>query len=334
MTYENTADRFMTATAHKKYLSMTELREKMAMTPERVQKIEGAELIYEKLIAKGLITVIAAPPNGGKTTIAMHIAKVLAARGFQVVYIDYDSAGIHVREYFEYSKSSNFDYWAEMDSGIDAQQLVDSLVAASKDETNHSECIYIFDTLKKFTNLMTKGKVADFMSKMRILTRHGSTVILLAHTNKRPELDGNYLFEGVGDVKNDCDNLFYLIPMKNTDNSMTVTVDLENGGKKKALLEPCTFVIQANRTVNLSEEYAQPEDVKNHELDKDNIETILKLLTRGELNESALVDLCQQQGISRRNSRRILRTYQYWSVRKGDKNATLYSCNGITGKVS
>ena len=115
MTYENTAHRFMTATAHKNYLSMNELREKMAMTTERVQKIESAELIYEKLIPKGLITVIAAPPNGGKTTIAMHISKVLAARGFQVIYIDYYSAGIHVREYFEYAKSSNFEYWANMD---------------------------------------------------------------------------------------------------------------------------------------------------------------------------------------------------------------------------
>jgi KaiC/GvpD/RAD55 family RecA-like ATPase len=325
MSYEITASRFMTTTTNKKLLSMSELREKMVMTAERVQKIESAELIYEKLIAKGLITVIAAPPNGGKTTIVMHIAKVLANSGLQVIYIDYDSAGIHVREYFQYAKNSNFDYWAEMDSDIDALQLVDNLVAASKKEENQSECIYIFDTLKKFTNLMNKNKVAEFMSKIRILTRHGSTVILLAHTNKRPESDGNYLFEGVGDVKNDCDNLFYLIPMKNHDGSTTVTVDFENNGKKKALLEPCTFVIQPDRTVNLANKYAQPTDLKNYELDKEYIEMILSFLSNGELNESTLVDLCQQQGISRRNSRRILRSHQSWNVRKGDKNATLYS---------
>lgn len=172
---------------------------------------------------------------------------------------------------------------------------------------------------------MTKSSVADFMSKMRTLTRHGATVILLAHTNKRPEADGNYLFEGVGDVKNDCDNLFYLRPMKNHDGSTTVTVDFENGGKKKALLEPCTFVIQPDRTVNLADGYAQPEDIKNYELDKENIETIQGILSKGELNETTLVDLCQQHGISRRNSRRILRSYECWNVRKGDKNATLYS---------
>ena len=325
MTYENIANRYMAVTANQKILSMSELREKMAMTTEKVKKIESAELLYEKIIAKGLVTVIAAPPNGGKTTISMHIAKVLAAKGFQVIYIDYDSAGIHVREYFEYAKASDFDYWAEMDSDIDADQLVNNLVVASKNESNQSECIYIFDTLKKFANLMTKSKVAEFMSKMRTLTRHGATVILLAHTNKRPESDGNYLFEGVGDVKNDCDNLFYLRPMKNHGGSTTVTVDFENGGKKKALLEPCTFVIQADRTVNLADEYAQPEDIKNHELDKDDIQTILEILNNGELNESKLVDLCHQHGISRRNCRRILRSYEFWNVRKGDKNATLYS---------
>lgn len=325
MTYENIANRYMTATEKQKVISMSELREKMAMTTEKVKKIESAELLYEKIIAKGLVTVIAAPPNGGKTTISMHIAKVLAAKGFQVIYIDYDSAGIHVREYFEYAKASNFEYWAELDSDTDAEQLVNYLVGASKNESNQSECIYIFDTLKKFTNLMTKSKVAEFMSKMRTLTRHGATVILLAHTNKRPESNGSYLFEGVGDVKNDCDNLFYLIPIKNHDGSTTVTVDFENGGKKKALLEPCTFVIQSDRTVNLANDYAQPEDLKNYELDKDDIETIIGILSNGELNESTLVELCQQQGISRRNGRRILRSYKCWNVRKGDKNATLYS---------
>ncbi|QKM64647.1 hypothetical protein DCO17_04995 [Polynucleobacter tropicus] len=325
MTYENIANRFMAATTNQKSLSMSQLRDKMAMTTERVQKIESAELIFEKLIAKGLITVVAAPPNGGKTTIARHIARILANKGFQPIYIDFDSAGIHVREYFEYAKDAGFEYWAEMNSDIDAEKLADYLVAASKNESNQADYIYIFDTLKKFTNLMTKSKVADFMSKMRILTRHGSTVILLAHTNKRPESDGNYLFEGVGDVKNDCDNLFYLIPRKNHDGSTTVTVDFDNGGKKKALLEPCTFVIQPDRTVSLAEEYTQPEDLKNYELDKEDIEVILGLLCNGELNESTLVDLCQKQGISRRTSRRILRSYELWNVRKGDKNATLYS---------
>jgi hypothetical protein len=172
---------------------------------------------------------------------------------------------------------------------------------------------------------MNKAKVAEFMAKMRSLTRNGATVILLAHTNKRPEIDGCYLFEGVGDVKNDCDNLFYLLPMKNDDGSLTVTVDLGDNSKKKALLEPCSFIIQPDRTVNLSEEYATPEFVKSYEQDKTAIDVILSILGDEALNESRLLEQAHQQGISRRNCRRILRSYDYWSVSKGEKNATLYS---------
>ena len=325
MTYESTAQKFMGNTGHLSKVTMQVLREKMAMTAERAKRIESAEFIYEKIITKGLITVIAAPPNGGKTTIAMHMATVMAANGFQVFYIDYDSSGIHIGEYFKLTHHANIEYWTEIDSDLDAQSLVNQLVEASKNEGNQPDCVYIFDTLKKFTNLMNKAKVAEFMSKMRSLTRNGATVILLAHTNKRPEMDGCYLFEGVGDVKNDCDNLFYFLPMKNDDGSITVTVDLGDSSKKKALLEPCTFVIQPNRTVNLAEEYANPESIRSYEHDKNDIEAIIAILGDKTFNEGTLLEVAHQQGISRRNCRRILRSYSYWSATKGEKNATLYS---------
>ena len=325
MTYESTAQKFMVDASHNRKLSMQELSEKMAMTSEKAEQIESAEFIYERLIAKGLITVIAAPPNGGKTTIAMHMASVIAGNGFQVFYIDFDSSGIHIGEYFKLTHESKIEYWTEIGSDFDAQTFVDHLVQASKREGNQSDCVFFFDTLKKFTNLMNKAKVAEFMAKMRSLTRNGATVILLAHTNKRPEIDGCYLFEGVGDVKNDCDNLFYLLPMKNDDGSLTVTVDLGDNSKKKALLEPCSFIIQPDRTVNLSEEYATPEFVKSYEQDKTAIDVILSILGDEALNESRLLEQAHQQGISRRNCRRILRSYDYWSVSKGEKNATLYS---------
>ena len=325
MKYEFEAQKFMTNTEQHRHLSMSQLREKMAMTVEKVKRIESAEFIYEKLIAKGLITVVAAPPNGGKTTIAMHMARLMALKGFQVFYIDFDSSGVHIGEYFKYTHHANIEYWTEIDTDLDAHGLINQLVQASKLDSHQSECVYIFDTLKKFTNLMNKGKVAEFMNKMRSITRNGATVLLLAHTNKRPESDGCYLFEGVGDVKNDCDNLFYLLPMKNDDGSLTVTVDLGDNSKKKALLEPCTFIIQSDRTVKLSQEYATPESIINYENDKSEIEILLRILRNKSLNETTLIEVAQQEGISRRQCRRILRSYNFWHVTKGEKNATLYS---------
>ena len=307
--------------------ALTELCELMEMTPERIEEIENAEFLYEKLIPKGLITVIAAPPNGGKTTIMMHIASTMAKNGLDVTYIDYDSSAIHIKEYFEtITDKSGFKYWTELNGDIDSIQIVDKLLDACKKEGMLSDCIFIFDTLKKFTNLMSKQKVAEFMGKMRRLTQLGATVILLAHTNKRTESSGTYMFEGVGDVKNDCDNLFYFVPTENSDKTITVSVDVINEAKKKAPIEPCTFMIHADRTVTILEKSVSAEDLMSSRRDSGSIEVICQIIDNREINESELVNNAIERGISRRLCKKILKSYDgYWKTRKGEKNATLYS---------
>ena len=41
----------------------------------------------------------------------------------------------------------------------------------------------------------------------------GGTVILLGHCNKHRTMDGRLIYEGVGDLKADVDNMFGLDPL-------------------------------------------------------------------------------------------------------------------------
>jgi hypothetical protein len=70
--------------------------------------------------------------------------------------------------------------------------------------------VFILDTLKKYLDLMSKGGARDFFKVLRALTMRGATVLLLGHTNKHLGADGKRVFEGVGDVRNDVDELAYL----------------------------------------------------------------------------------------------------------------------------
>jgi hypothetical protein len=65
-------------------------------------------------------------------------------------------------------------------------------------------------SLKKFADLMSKGGSRSFFQLMRSLTQRGATVVLLGHTNKHKGPDGKLIFEGVGDVRNDVDELIYI----------------------------------------------------------------------------------------------------------------------------
>lgn len=113
---------------------------------------------------------------------------------------------------------------------------------------DYSNTVIILDTLKKFSDLMNKGRAKEFNSILRSLTAKGVTVIALAHTNKYEGEDGKPIFEGTGDLRNDFDELIYLIPCKNDDGSMTVTTEAD---KVRAKIENYTFSISPDGEVKV-----------------------------------------------------------------------------------
>jgi hypothetical protein len=73
--------------------------------------------------------------------------------------------------------------------------------------------IVICDTLKKFAPVLNKGDMRDILHVFRQFAAAGGTIILLGHCNKHRSLDGRLIYEGVGDLKADVDNMFGLDPL-------------------------------------------------------------------------------------------------------------------------
>ena len=69
--------------------------------------------------------------------------------------------------------------------------------------------VIVVDTLKKLGSLLSKDAVRELFTLLRALTQRGMTVVLLAHTNKYRSADNQSVFEGVGDVKSDSDDLIF-----------------------------------------------------------------------------------------------------------------------------
>src|SRR5690606_31180754 len=107
------------------------------------------------------------------------------------------------------------------------------------------------DTLKKIADVQNKAHIKEVMKVFRRLTARGMTVILLAHTNKYKDEEGNPIFEGTGDLRADVDELIYLIPHRNDDGSMYVTTKPD---KVRGSFEEITFNISSTQEVSLSKD--------------------------------------------------------------------------------
>ena len=186
--------------------------------------------------------------------------------------------------------------------------------------------VFVIDTLKKVVDLIGKSSVKVFMKQLRKLCVRGATFVLLAHTNKHKGKDGLPVFEGVGDVKNDCDELIYLIPQDQPDGSKVVTTFLD---KTRGIFEPITFTISADRVVSLTD-YVDLVAEYERKADQTAISAINRALAAGTTIQKDIVSNCQSDGIGKRTSIRVLAQYSkgqavLWSRQKGAKNAWIYS---------
>jgi hypothetical protein len=133
---------------------------------------------------------------------------------------------------------------------------------------------------------------------------------LLGHTNKHVGLDGKLIFEGVADVRNDVDELFYIESTKPDANNrvlLTMTPD-----KQRAHVKPLTFELNIDdrslrvldRTVNVREiqrlEALREEDGPINQ-------AIHQAICHTGMNRTALVDLVAgQTGHGVKAVRRVL----------------------------
>jgi archaellum biogenesis ATPase FlaH len=298
-----------------------------------VDELRDPEWIIEDLVISGHLVIVAAEPNGGKTTIFAHLADEIVAKGYRVFYVNADIAGSDAARFIEQAKAGGWlAMLPDLKPGLSMNSVVENLEHINELGEPLDDVVFIFDTFKKMTDTMNKKRNKEVLALLRSLTGKGATIILLAHTNKYKDAEGKPIYEGTGDIRSDCDELIYLIPQKHPDNSLTVSTEPD---KVRGTFKPITFEISPDRKVSKAPVYvdtaAAARARAEYQEDLPDIEVILEALNADKHKQSEIVEHCKGHKISKRTTLKVLRRYalegphQQWNEQRAlQHNTVLY----------
>jgi hypothetical protein len=283
------------------------------VTEDKVKDMQDTRMIWRDLIALSHLSVWAAPGNGGKTTIARFAAAELAAAGFDVMFFQEDASAGDLPALAEHAAKHGYKLLnSTLANRTPADQIV-LLRALVHEKTDLSGHVMFFDTLKKYLDLMNKAGARDFFALLRGLTICGATVILLGHTNKNRGQDGKLIFEGVGDVRNDVDELIY-IESSDKDGMGIVTMTMRPD-KVRCVVKETTFRLDT-RTMEVKPlpHVVDVEALRRHaeqmREDAEAIQAVTHVLRVGGMPKFKLIEeVAAQSGIGVRTVRNVVNRY-------------------------
>lgn len=192
---------------------------------EKLKKqLRDSVFLIDGLAVMGELTIFGAPPNGGKTllSIAGIMESVKAGRvdGSKVFYINCDD-----NQRGAIAKTEIVDPLGiqmvvpvladrEKTGGVrfDVGGLLQEKIRG--DKINRE--VIVLDTYKKFMSTMNKDDQREFNIILRDFVTCGGTVIVLAHTNKNKNADGQFVLGGTSDLKDDADCCWIITPTETT----------------------------------------------------------------------------------------------------------------------
>lgn len=181
-----------------------------SLSLEEISAMKQARFLVPDLVISGQVTVIASKPGCGKTSLLMDACADIVREGYNVLYVNMDCGAADIGYWAELARDGGFKLATPQFNGSTGIEHFLTLLANLLDSEHElSETVIVIDTLKKITDMMNKSRAKASMSLLRALSARGVTVICAAHCNKHLN-DGALVFEGVGDIEADCDNLIYL----------------------------------------------------------------------------------------------------------------------------
>ncbi|EKD87975.1 MAG: hypothetical protein ACD_35C00110G0001 [uncultured bacterium] len=222
-----------------------------------VEKLGKEEFYYPNLIIKRHVITIIAMPGGAKTTFCFfHAAPFLADNGLKVWYIDADSPASDHKRMKELADRHGFKFLnPDCNPGTTMEGLLSTLQQIADAHSELEGWIIFVDTLKKVADLMSKNSVKNFYQLARKLANLGATVVLLGHANKYRDKDGSLVFEGVGDIRADSDELIYFERKSNQNGGIDVTtiINPDKGAKVRGLFKAISFHVSPQREISFYE---------------------------------------------------------------------------------
>jgi archaellum biogenesis ATPase FlaH len=187
---------------------------------EMEERLAKERDVVPGMITTGTVTLVYAPSGAGKTVwilgnLFQSIRNNLI-KGSDVIYFNEDDGAKGVLQKAKMGRKHGM-------TMITLSNSPDPMLRSAEDalrmlgqirEEGHADGkIVICDTLKKFAPVLNKGDMRDVLHVFREFAAAGGTVILLGHCNKHRSMDGRLIYEGVGDLKSDVDNMFGLDPV-------------------------------------------------------------------------------------------------------------------------
>jgi len=305
--------------------------EQFIVSTKEAEKYEHPDWIYENLIISGHVVAIPAPPNGGKTTIMMNLSSEMAAKNIQVYYVNADVGQSDAKAMINYANLHGFKLLLpDMKQGLSMEKVIDNLKIMNEEGGGFSNTVFIFDTLKKMTDVINKSRAKELYKLLRGLSAKGMTIVLLAHTNKYNDAEGKPIFEGTGDLRSDVDELIYFIPSKNEDGSMTVSTAPD---KVRGKFEPISFTITPELEVIPLDKFVDVAAIKIAQTLREQDSAIIELVTDAikaeQFTEAKIIAYIKESGlgIGWRSVKTVLQRYQgdLWTVERAfQKNAKQY----------
>lgn len=308
--------------------------ESFTLSDSEVSAIADPEWIIPDLIISGHLILIPAEPNAGKTTIMMHLSGLMTAKGYNVLYVNADISGSDAKSAHYQAKNSGFSLLLpDFKQGKSIQHVGAKLEKMAKEDNDLSNVVLIVDTVKKLIDVLDKRFAKEFFALMRKLTAKGMTIILLAHTNKHKDENGQPIYEGTADMRSDVDELIYLLPHKHDDGSLTVTTKPD---KVRGSFKPITFTIDKNRQVKQEKAAIDIEAMKAQQIqqsaDQILIDGIVDALRNQNLNQKDIVSHCLALGLPERSIKTVLNSYSdqqtalpmFWTTKRGKGKEKIY----------
>lgn len=313
----------------------------------------ATQYVIGNMAISGQFTVIYGQSNVGKTLIIMWLLNEMMKSGGidqMIFYVNADDnyAGVALKA--KVAARSGFYMLGDGLEGFSPKELF-KIISSAIQDGSAKRMVLIFDTVKKYTNLMDKTAASGFTKQMRKFVVNGGTVILLAHVNKHKGEDGKSIYAGTSDLVDDSDCAYTLDVVSHDKNTGKKVVKFENFKSRGNVAMEAVYEYDASESlsyedrldsVRLVDDTETKSIQKRQRLDRKleqnraAIEVIKEVINAGITQKTALLaEAHTKSGISKSKLQRALdehtgsnvAEYQYWHVKVADKNAHIYQLN-------
>ena len=314
------------------------------MSDELEKNVVASVPLLDEVALMGQVTALFAAPNTGKTLIVLSLLIKAIKDGridpTNLYYMDMDDTSQGLLEKLRLAEEYGFHMLAEGHLDFTARTFLD-IIREMTAADQASGAIVVLDTLKKFVDLMDKGRTSAFTNVIRPFVTKGGTVIALAHTNKHPAKDGKPIYGGVSDTLNDFDCAYTIAPISVKDGVKVVeftNIKMRGGVVNSAAYSYCVGKGIPYNEILLSVQSVDKEALEPLKLfeavksDAEIISAVMACIGDGINSKMKLADAtATRSGISKRKALQVIEKYtgddpvlHRWKFRLADRGAKIF----------